>query len=560
MIARAKEDGQIGCLIPDLVDGGVSILQYADDTILFMEHDLAKAVNMKLILCIFEQLSGMKINFHKSEIYCFGKAKDDEHHYKRIMGCEAGSLPFRYLGIPIHHRKLTNAEWVAVENRFANKLGCWQGKLLSYGDRLVLINSVLSSLPMFMLSFLEIPVGVRKRLDFYRSRFFWQSDEHKRKYRLTKWNIICRPKDQGGLGIEVLELKNKCLLSKWLYKILHEQGMWQELLCNKYLHSKTLSQVTVQPTDSPFWKGIMRVKDDFFQRGHFKLGDGTSVRFWEDRWLGNLPLAENYPNLYHIVQRKNVLVADVLSHVPLNITFRRTLTGVKWTEWIHLCQRLMEVQLSTESDRFVWNLTTAGVFSVKSMYLDYMDDHPSCARKYLWKLNIPLKIKIFMWFLQKKVLLTKDNLAKRNWTGCQKCCYCDALESIDHLFFECPFARVIWRMIHFAFNISPPDNVTDMFGNWLNGVDKVTKNKIRIGTSAVCWSMWNGRNDIIFNRKNGASFLQVIRLAVYWIQLWSLLLPVDRRESMVSGCNHLWTVAQDFFNQGGWQHTRRLDA
>jgi hypothetical protein len=61
LIARAKEDGQIGGLIPDLVEGGVSILQYADDTIIFMEHDFDKAMNMKLILSFFEQLSGLKI-------------------------------------------------------------------------------------------------------------------------------------------------------------------------------------------------------------------------------------------------------------------------------------------------------------------------------------------------------------------------------------------------------------------------------------------------------------------------------------------------------------------
>jgi hypothetical protein len=133
---------------------------------------------------------------------------------------------------------LRNSEWNLVENRFAAKLGCWWGKILSYGDRLILINSVLTSLPMFMLSFLEIPKGVSKRLDFYRSHFFWQSDEHKKKYRLSQWNIICRPKDQGGLGIEVLELKNKCLLSKWIFKLLFE-GVWQQLLHNKYI-KKTL--------------------------------------------------------------------------------------------------------------------------------------------------------------------------------------------------------------------------------------------------------------------------------------------------------------------------------
>jgi hypothetical protein len=102
LIARAKKDGQVGGLVPHLVDGGISILQYADETILFMEHDLAKAVNMKLILAIFEQLFDLKINFHKSELYCFGKAKDEENDYRTIFGCEIDTLPFIYLGIPIH--------------------------------------------------------------------------------------------------------------------------------------------------------------------------------------------------------------------------------------------------------------------------------------------------------------------------------------------------------------------------------------------------------------------------------------------------------------------------
>jgi hypothetical protein len=154
------------------VNGGISILQYADDTILFMEHDLVKAVNMKLILCLFEQLSGLKINFHKCELFCFGKAKEEENNYRHIFGYEFGSLTFKYLGIPIHYRRLLNKEWKPIEDRFERKLASWLGKLLSYGDRLVLINSVLSSLSMFLLSFFEIPKGVRKRLHFYRSRFF----------------------------------------------------------------------------------------------------------------------------------------------------------------------------------------------------------------------------------------------------------------------------------------------------------------------------------------------------------------------------------------------------
>ena len=62
---------------------------------------------------------------------------------------------------------------------FRKKLSSWKGKLLSVGGRLVLINSVLSSLPMFMMSFFRIPKGALKKLDYYRYRFFWQCDEQK---------------------------------------------------------------------------------------------------------------------------------------------------------------------------------------------------------------------------------------------------------------------------------------------------------------------------------------------------------------------------------------------
>jgi hypothetical protein len=78
LINRAKGKRQLSGVIPHLVDDGLSILQYADDTILFMDHNFEQAKNMNLLLSAFEQLSSLKINFHKSEIFCFGEAKDYE--------------------------------------------------------------------------------------------------------------------------------------------------------------------------------------------------------------------------------------------------------------------------------------------------------------------------------------------------------------------------------------------------------------------------------------------------------------------------------------------------
>ena len=106
------------------MDDGFSILQYADDTIIIIDHDLEQAKNLKLLLCTFEQLSGLKINFHKSEIFCYGVAKEMQDIYTDLFGCNAEQYPFRYLGIPMHHRKLLNSEWRKVEEHFEKKLSC----------------------------------------------------------------------------------------------------------------------------------------------------------------------------------------------------------------------------------------------------------------------------------------------------------------------------------------------------------------------------------------------------------------------------------------------------
>jgi hypothetical protein len=163
-----------------------------------------------------------------------------------------------------------------------------------------------------------------------------------------------------------------------------------------------------------------------------------------------------------------------------------------------------------------------------------------------------------MWFLHQKVILTKDNLAKRNWNGCPRCVFCDSNESINHLFFKCPLARLVWRVVFSTFNIVPPAIVTNMFRNWLNGVDKITKARIRVGTCALVWALWNYRNDTVFNKGRNANFLQVIHMATHWIHEWSCLFLKAQRAHMNSGYNRLEMVARDIYILATWRSTRRL--
>ena len=93
--------------------------------------------------------------------------------------------------------------------------------------------------------------------------------------------------------------------------------------------------------------------------------------------------------------------------------------------------------------------------------------------KKIWKMKLPLRTKVFTWYLRRGVILTKDNLAKRNWQGSKKCVFYHHDESIKHLFFQCSFARSIWSTIQIASNLYPPRSVANVFGNstgWILGL------------------------------------------------------------------------------------------
>jgi hypothetical protein len=86
-----------------------------------------------------------------------------------------------------------------------------------------------------------------------------------------------------------------------------------------------LGQVEAKPTNTPFWKGLMRIKNNFFKRGYFEVGDELKVRFWGELWLGDTSCVHQYPSSYNIVQWKNILVENALAETPPNIAFSRTI-------------------------------------------------------------------------------------------------------------------------------------------------------------------------------------------------------------------------------------------
>lgn len=107
-----------------------------------------------------------------------------------------------------------------------------------------------------------------------------------------------------------------------------------------------------------------------------------------------------------------------------------------------------------------------------------------------------------MWYLIREVVLTKDNLVRRNWHGDRKCGFCHSDESIQHLFFDYHYAQFMWRLVFWSLGFNQSRSVRRAFGNWLFGMPSKTKHLFVSGVADICWTIWISRNDLVFGKKN----------------------------------------------------------
>lgn len=133
------------------------------------------------------------------------------------LGCQVDYLPSSYLGLLLGAPYKRVAPWDSELERVHNRLARWKGMLLSEGGKVVLANSVLSSLSTYYLSLFVIPRTVATRIEKCQREFIWGKGKEKEGIHLVAWDDICKPKHRGGLGIVKINKANKALLSKWLW-------------------------------------------------------------------------------------------------------------------------------------------------------------------------------------------------------------------------------------------------------------------------------------------------------------------------------------------------------
>ena len=103
------------------------------DTISFMEHDIEKSTNLKLLLYIFEMMSGLKVNFLKSEILMVGGDAQVTKAYADLFNCDIGQFPLKYLGMPVSFTTLRNSDWEFIVSKYLKRFDAWIGNAASMG-------------------------------------------------------------------------------------------------------------------------------------------------------------------------------------------------------------------------------------------------------------------------------------------------------------------------------------------------------------------------------------------------------------------------------------------
>lgn len=268
----------------------LSHLQFADDSIFFLEKNDQNLDNLLEILKVFSMISGLKINLEKSTIAAINMKLVEVEKLATKVGCKVEKWPMKYIGLPLGGNLGSSVFWTPVVEKIMKRLDGWYKGLLSKGGRLTLIQSVLGSIPIFYMSLFKIPTKVAAFIEKLMRDYFWEGNGEGRKLQLVKWSEVSKPKSDGGLGIGNIIARNKALLGKWIWRSFNEpNSFWLQIILSRHGSDMNglIPRCGKKSTLKAPWKSITNVWNDFIKNTRLEIGRGDKIKFWEDVWFGS---------------------------------------------------------------------------------------------------------------------------------------------------------------------------------------------------------------------------------------------------------------------------------
>jgi len=250
------------------------------------------------------------------------------------LGCKRESFPQNYLGLPLSAHKLPNLVFSTYIERIEKSLSSWQASLLNTMGRVVLINSVLDSKLIYVMSSMQLPPGLLQQVDKLRRAFLWAGDQNTSSSKcLVALQNVCTTKELGGLGIKDLGTHNICLLLKLIHR-LHcaNYSAWATWIRQRANLASLKGDLRghhweMLRTLLPLYQAITTVS----------LGNGKSTSFWNDVWVGDDALADRFPALFsHGTQKEASVSMAITSNLQNAFVSRMTAQAAAELGQVHM--------------------------------------------------------------------------------------------------------------------------------------------------------------------------------------------------------------------------------
>lgn len=273
-------------------DARLRVSLYADDAVIFANPDKQEVDTLMFIISHFGKASGLCMNPTKSSAAPIRCENVDLDAVLQNFGGTKISFPVKYLGLPVTINKPRLVHMQFVLDRIRSRHAAWKRCLGSIAGQRVLVRSVLSAIPTFVMTVLKFPKKFLREIDKVRRRFLWAQDKD-----LTggsckvNWRKVCTPIEHGGLGIMDLEKFGRALRLRWLWlawKSPERPWVGTELPCDA--------------SDRALFASATKIE----------VGDGRTASFWHYCWINTETLASLFPKTYKRYRKKSRTVQDAL--------------------------------------------------------------------------------------------------------------------------------------------------------------------------------------------------------------------------------------------------------
>ncbi|GKU92455.1 hypothetical protein SLEP1_g6177 [Rubroshorea leprosula] len=278
-----------------------------------------------------------------------------------LYGFKVGTLPVRYLGVPLITGRLTNAALKPLITKITEKISSWTSRYLSFAGRLQLISSVLQSITNFWCSIFILPKRVIKSVEGICNAFLWKGRVADARGAKVSWATVCQPKMEGGLGLKPLHIWNMACILRFIWLLFTKAGsIWVARVQTYLLKEKSFWSVGIPADTTWSWRKILKLRTYARPLVKHMVGKGDTIFLWYDSWHPKGPLIEAYGQ--KIVRDAAIPSQAKLSHV---------IQGDYWKWPPARSPELLQIQIAlcgmlypnqAMEDQVVWLASPSGSF------------------------------------------------------------------------------------------------------------------------------------------------------------------------------------------------------